>query len=280
MAQKIKITTDSTCDIPASLRELYNIDVLPLNIHMGDGVYKDGLEITPKDIVKHVDNGGALCSTSAVNVFDYEETFKKFLKDYDAVIHVNIGDKFSSCHQNARIAIEDLENVYVINSESLAIGQGMVAIWAAELSKTMDAVECVKVLEERKNKIDGSFVLEKLDYMNKGGRCSSVTAFGANLLKLKPCIELIDGELKVGKKYRVSMKKCLEQYINDRLSDVSRIKGDKCYLIYSGEEWSLDFCKQLIEEKGIFDEIVTMYVGCTIMCHCGPGTVGIFFETV
>lgn len=280
MPARIKITADSTCDLPISILKKYNIETLPLNVLMGDNIYKDGRDITPDDIINHVKNGGELCSTSAVNAYEYEDVFKKYSKEYDSVIHITIGNEFSCCFQNANIAAAEFDNVYVVNSENLSTGQGLFTILLAELSKENDAEYCINKAKDSISKIDGSFLLETLDYMKKGGRCSSVTAFGANLLKLKLCIEVRDGKLGVVKKYRGAMKKCIEQYLSERLSDTSSIKKDRVFITHATTPEILDYTREIIEGYGIFDEIIYAHVGCTITCHCGPGTIGIFFERI
>ena len=183
----IKITTDSNCDLPRELLERHHITVTPLGIIKAGRLYQDGIDITTADIAAHVDAGGEITTTNAVNVADYEDLFRRLLERYDAVIHLNIGMGFSSCHQNARLAAEEVDGVYVVDSRNLTVGHGMLVLAAAEAAEAGKSVtEILAMLEEMIPRVETSFVLDRLDYMKKGGRCSTATALGASLLKLHP----------------------------------------------------------------------------------------------
>lgn len=203
---KIKITSDSTCDLSPELLRENDIELFPLFINKGDESFRDGVDIQPADIFAHVAAGGALCSTAAVPVGVFHDRFAELAKEYDAVFHVNIGSGFSASHQNAVLAAEDLPNVYVIDSRNLSTGQGHVVLEACRLAKTAtDPEEMYRQLNAFAPTVDASFLLDRLDYMVKGGRCSSVVALGANLLRLKPCIEVVDNKMIVGKSTAAAM---------------------------------------------------------------------------
>ena len=228
----IKITTDSTCDLPRTLLEQHDISVLPLGVVKAGRLYRDGVDITTADIAAHVDAGGEICSTNAVNAADYEALFRSLREKYDAVIHLNIGSGFSACHQNARLAAEEVDGVYVADSANLTVGHGMLVLAAAEAAEAGKSVtEILALLEELTGRIETSFVLDRLDYMKKGGRCSAVTALGANLLKLHPCVEVIDGRMAVVKKYRGSIEKVVADYVRERLSGRTDIDTRRAFLI-------------------------------------------------
>lgn len=178
----IKITTDSTCDLPSSLLEKYDITVIPLGIVKAGKLYRDGVDIRTADIAAHVDAGGEITTTNAVNAADYETVFREMTARYDAVIHLNIGMGFSSCYQNAKLAAEEVPEVYVVDSQNLSVGHGWLVLAAAEAAKDGKSVgEILSLLEDLTPRVEISFVLDRLDYMKKGGRCSAVTALGANL---------------------------------------------------------------------------------------------------
>ena len=209
----IKITATSTCDLPAELLEQYQITMAPLYVSFGGNTYKDGLDASPEDIFRHVEDGGQLPTTAAVNIADYQKLFAELSPKYDSVLHITIGSEFSCCYQNALVAAEEFSNVYVVDSRNLTVGQGILAIEAAEAARRGDSVEDIlAMLEQMAGQVDTTFVVDKLDYLAKGGRCSSVVALGANLLKLKPCIVLADGKMTVGKKYRGAFEKVLSDY--------------------------------------------------------------------
>ena len=275
----IKITSDSTCDLSAEQLQQHNIQLLPLCISMGDKLLRDGVEITPDDIYAHVDAGGDICTTSALNFTDYSDCFTPLSQEYDAVIHINISAEFSSCYQNAVLASQEFDNVYVVDSRNLSTGHGHVVLRAAELAESgTDVKDIVAELNNFTAKVDASSILSRLDYMKKGGRCSSVVALGANLLHLRPCIEVVNGKMQVGKKYRGSFEKCVDQYIRDRLAHPENLDLSRIFITHSGvSDGALETARRAVEDCASFQEILVTRAGCTVSSHCGPGTLGILF---
>ena len=275
----ILITSDSTCDLTAQQLETYGIQICPLVVVKGDSQFRDGVDIWPDDIYAHVAGGGNLCSTAALNVSDYTAFFEEPSKTHDAVIHLNISSHFSSCHQNAKLAAAEFENVYVVDSLNLSTGHGHLVLQAAEMAAAgKDAQTIVDTLNELAPKVRASFVLEQLEYMRKGGRCSTVAALGANLLKLKPSIEVRDGKMGVAKKYRGSLEKCLKEYVDDQLANLDGIRPERVFVTHSGMEQStIDMVVELVKSKNYFKEVCISRAGCTVSCHCGPGTLGVLF---
>lgn len=273
----IKITTDSTCDLPAWLLEQHNISVIPLGVVKGDRLYRDGVDIRTADIAAHVDAGGDITSTNAVNIADYETLFREQIEKYDAIIHLNLGMGFSSCHQNAKLAAEEVPEVYVVSSENLSAGHGALVLAAAEAAEMgKSAAEILDLLEELTGRVEMSFVLDRLDYMKKGGRCSAVAALGANLLKLHPCIEVIDGKMSVTKKYRGSMEKVVADYIKERLADRADLDTSRIIVVDTCEDDHLaSLVRKYLEEDGRFAQVIEAKAGCTVFSHCGPNVLGL-----
>jgi DegV family protein with EDD domain len=276
---KIKILSDSTCDLSAAQLAEHDIDLARLTIIKDGQPFLDGETIFPADIFAHVAAGGDLCSTTAFNVGEYEDLFGKYAKEYDGIIHISLGSGFSSSYQNACLAAEDFPNIRVIDSQNLSTGQGHVVLEACRLAKTCeDLDEIAEKLNDFASRVEASFVLDQLGYMAKGGRCSSVAALGANLLGLKPCIEVKNGKMGVVKKYRGSYAKCLANYVKDRLADRDDIIRDELFLTYTPvEDDCLAAVKNAIEEHGHFNTVYETTAGCTVSCHCGPGTLGVLF---
>lgn len=276
---KIKILSDSTCDLPKALLEQYDITLAPLTVVKGNDQLKDGVTITPADIFAHVAAGGDLCSTAAVSIGEYADLFETYSNDYDGIIHINLGSGFSACHQNARLAAEDFPNVRCVDSNNLSSGQGLVVLEACRLAREMDDLDAIAdALQRYTEKVESSFLVEKLDYLVKGGRCSSAAALGANLLNLKPCIEVKDGKMAVGKKYRGNYGKCLASYVKERLADREDIDWDTLFLTYTAvSEEALTGVTEAINTYGKFTNVYNAVAGSTISCHCGPGTLGILF---
>ena len=275
----IKILSDSTCDLSQDILEKHNISLVPLTVIKDDKEYKDGITITPAEIFAHVAAGGALCSTSANSVGEYEEHFAKFAPEYDGVLHINIGSGFSSCYQNACIAAQDFDNVMVVDSHNLSTGQGLVVLEACRLAKECTSLEELHdQVQAFTEKVEASFLVDKLTYLAKGGRCSAVAALGANLLNLKPCIDVKDGKMGVSKKYRGKYDKCLATYVKERLADRDDIRTDVLFVTktsVSDEEYAAVMAA--VREYGKFDTVYETFAGCTVSCHCGPGTLGVLF---
>lgn len=276
---KIKILSDSTCDLSGELLRRYDITLTPLSVIMDGRAYHDGIDITPADIFAHVDAGGALCSTSAVSQYEYAEVFARYAKNYDAVIQVTIGSGFSSCYQNACLAAQEFENVFVVDSENLSTGQGLVVVAAARLAEQgKSGAEIAEALGALVPKVEASFLIERLDYLYKGGRCSAVAALGANMLRLKPCIEVRHGKMEVVKKYRGTFEKAVRQYVRDRLEGRTDLRKELAFITHpAAQEETVAAAVETAEQYGSFDEVLVTHAGCTISCHCGPHTLGILF---
>lgn len=276
---KIKVTADSTCDLSQELISRYNITITPLSIVKDGESFVDGVEIGPDDIFDYVSKTGKLCSTAAVNVADYIDTFTRLRAEYDAVIHFTISGDMSACYQNACLAAQEVGGVYPFDARNLSTGIGHLAIDAAIMAeKGMEPEEILAVLNDKREKLDVSFLIDTLLYLWKGGRCSGVAALGANLLGLKPCIEVRDGKMGVAKKYRGSLKKCLVQYVNERLKDRDDIDTGRIFITDSGVSDEIyNAVYDAVAECQPFEEIIHTRAGSTISNHCGPNCLGILY---
>lgn len=275
----IKITCDSTCDLSAELYGRYHISVIPLCVTVGERLCRDGVDVTPSELFSYVEESGKLPTTSAISVGEYEDFFRSFVEDGYEVVHINLSAALSSSHQNARLAAAEVGNVYVVDSRSLSTGSGHLAILAAELAFAgYDGAYIAKTLDHWKEHLDVSFVLQTLDYLHKGGRCSGLARFGANMLKLHPEIVMKDGALHVGKVYRGSEKKVVLDYVRGRLENVENPDLDRIFVTHSGVSREIvDEVIALIKELHPFEEVIETAAGSTISCHCGPGCLGLLF---
>lgn len=276
---KVKISADSTCDLSAEVTSRYDIAITPLYVVMDGKAYADGLEIQPKDIFEHVANGGKIGSTAAVNVEDYRTFFADRLQECDGIVHFTISSDMSSCYQNACLAASEFENVYVVDSRNLCNGIGHLALDAAILAEGgASAEEIFRSAEAKKEKLDVSFVVDTLDYLRMGGRCSALTTLGANMLSLKPSIEVTNGAMHVGKKYRGNLMKCMLKYVADRLQDVDGIDDSRVFIVDSGiSEEIYEAVREETLKRVAFKEVFHTRAGCTISNHCGPNCLGIMF---
>ena len=278
---KIRISADSTCDLSPELVEKYDIAITPLKITLGATDYTDQIDITPQKIYDYVAETGVLPKTAAVSVGTYTDVFTELKKDCDEVVHFTISSEMSSCYQNAVLAAEEVGGVYVVDSRNLSTGIGHLAIEAAiaaqdETKTGKDVFDYVSSLVDR---LDVSFVINSVNYLYKGGRCSGVAAVGANLLKLKPLIEVHDGKMDMAGKYRGNMKDVVKKYITDRLTvPGAKFKRDRIFVTCTCTDYDLpNYAKEIVESLGLFDEVLITIAGSTITSHCGKDTLGILY---
>lgn len=275
----IIITSDSTTDLSNELKERYNIKISPLGVTLGGKTYTDGVDITPDDIYAHHDKTGELPKTSAANVGDMLDFFRQFTNVGQTVIHFTISSDMSSTYANACLAASELENVYVIDTKNLSTGGGLLVIAAAEMrNEGLAATEIVEKTNALVPCVDASFIIDSLEYLHKGGRCSAVAMLGANLLRLKPCIQVKDGKMDVAKKYRGRFSDVAKQYITEKLSDKEDIMPDRVFLTHAGCDPELmNELLALIKEQFPFKEVFFTRAGCTVSSHCGANTLGVLF---
>ena len=277
---RIRISADSTCDLSPELIERYDVAITPLYIRLGDKDLKDSIEVTREDIFSYVEKTKSIPKTAAVNVGDYTAFFTKVKEEgYDGVVHFTISADMSSCYQNACLAAQDFENVYIVDSRTLSTGIGHLVLDACILrDEGKSAKEIFEILEERKKKLDVSFVLDTLRYLALGGRCNALLAFGANLLNIKPSIQVKDGKMGVNQKYRCSFQRAVVRYVNDKLADHDSLDLKRIFITDSGvPDEVFEAAKEAVLKNAPFAEIHHTRAGCTISSHCGPNCIGILF---
>ena len=275
----IKITCDSTCDLSPELCERYHISVIPMCVALGERICRDGVDVKPEELFAYVKETGKLPTTSAISMGEYADFFRPFVEEGYEVVHINLSSELSSSHQNACLAAQELEKVYVVDSRSLSTGSGHLVILAAELASAgYDGAYIAKALDEMKGNLDVRFVLQTLDYLHKGGRCSGIARFGANMLKLRPEIVMNNGTLHVGKMYRGSMEKTILDYVRGRLGNEKEVNYDRIFVTHSGVPREIvDKVIALVKELRPFEEVIETVAGSTISCHCGPNCLGVLF---
>ncbi len=277
---KVKIISDSTCDLSKELLEKYRISIVPLYVIINDKMKKDGIEVTPEEIYSYVNDTGKLPTTSAPNINDYLEVFKLWREQGYEIVQFCISSDFSSSYHNACIAAEETGGVYVVDSRNLSTGNGLLVLHGAEMAeKNFSAKEIAEECSKLTSKVEASFVVDRIDYLYKGGRCSALAAFGANLLNLKPCIEVAGGKMKPGKKYRGNISRVILNYVADRLCDRDDIDKHRIFITHTkcGSEDVENVREKIKELCNDFEEILETTAGCTITTHCGPNTLGILF---
>lgn len=277
---KIKITSDSTCDLGEELVKKYNVGIVPLSVILGDTIYSDGVDITPQMIFDYVAKTGTLPKTAACTEEAYADYFASALKEGDYVIHFNISSKASVTCRNAQEAAKRFGGkVKVIDSLALSTGQGLLVLKACDLAaagKSPD--EIVSEVEALRPKVNTSFVPDSLVYLHKGGRCSLAALMGAKVLKLHPMIEMKDGQLYASKKYMGGLTRCLKNYCADLAAEYPEYDRTRCFITHSCcEPEVVAMVRDIVENSFAFDEILETVAGCTVTGHCGKNTLGVLF---
>lgn len=275
---KIAISAESTIDIQKDLLVKYDIHIVPFAVTLGERTAFDG-DITPQEIFDFVDKTGQLPRTSAVNEFQFEEHFKALLKNYDAVIHFSLSSAISSAHENASKVAANMKNVFVIDTKTLTTGIALLAIHGRELAnKGLKPEEIVEKCTKRLPYVQASFVLNNLEYLYKGGRCSSLQRFGVNLFKIRPQILVTqDGTMISGKMYRGKDEVVVRKYCEDTLASFDN--PDKTVAFVTATNYSDDIfaiAENALRDKG-FKTIYRTTAGATITSHCGDKTIGILY---
>ena len=276
----VKIISDSTCDLSEDLLKEYDIAIVPLTVTLGDRSGHDGVDITPEDIYAYVEETGVLPKSSAVSVGEYKEAFGGWREKGYEIVHFSLSAKFSASWQNACTAAEELGGVHVVDSANLSTGQGLLTLYGAELAEDgKSAAEIAEACRSLAGRVEASFVINTTDYLHKGGRCSALMNLGANLLHIKPCIEVRDGGMHPGKKYHGSINHAIHAYVEDRLKNRADIDLKRMFITHTRvDPQAVDDVRSLIEKHipGI-EEILETTAGATITTHCGPDTLGILF---
>ncbi len=279
--QKYVITSDSTCDLTKEQIAEYGIVIKPLTIVLDGKEYSDNIDINVDQLLAHVDNGGALPKTAATSIEEYKEFFKPFVDEGKEVIHFNISSKLSSCNQNATNAGKELGNVYVVDSKQLSTGQGLLILKAAQmLSEGKSVKETYEEINKLVDKVQTSFVVDRLDFLHKGGRCSLAQFIGAKLLKLHPHLSMVDGALKVKKKYQGNMRRSLDSYVNDLAAEYTSYDKSIVFITHcNADDEYVEMVLNKVKEVFEFEQVVVSKAGTTISSHCGKNTLGVLFIT-
>lgn len=281
MSNKILLSSDSTCDIGNSLKEKYNVHYYPFHIILDGNQYKDGINIEPRDIFKLYNEKNILPKTAAIGSEEYLSYFRPFVEQGFDIIHINLGSSLSCAYQNCLIAAKELGHVYPIDSCNLSSGMGLLVLEAANMiEEGLDVLTIHKNLKSIVSRVRSSFVIDSLKFLRAGGRCSSLMSIGANIFKIKPCLEVDnrDGSIHVGKKYRGNLSKVFLSYTDDILSNYKNIKKDKIFIVHSSI--SDDFLEMIytkVKSLNYFQNIYISIACCTISAHCGPNTLGIMY---
>ncbi len=277
---KIKICADSTCDLSREHIEKNNIGIMPLHVALGTDDRLDGVTIAPEDIYKYYSTEKKLPRSGARSAEEYKEFFQSFFNDgYDAVVHYDISSDMSSSYDNACVAANELKNVYVVDSRNLSTGTGLLVLDACDMvNQGKTAQEIYERSKSRVGAVRASFIIDKLEFLYKGGRCSSLAYLGANLLQIKPVIEVKDGLMGIASKPMGRYIRCVEKYAAWVRNNCTNADKTRCFVTHTQMDAGItERVIEIVKSWGIFDEIIETTAGCTITTHCGANTIGILF---
>ena len=278
----IKIISDSTCDLSPELLDKYDITIIPLHIHLGDEEYEDGVNITPEEIYQWSDENKTTPKTSAISLTEAMEVFRVYTEMNDEIISFSISDEMSATGSVMRMAAQELEKedkIHVINSANLSTGSGLLVLEAAEMARAgKTAEEIVTHIENLRERVRASFVVDTLTYLHRGGRCSSVAALAGGVLKMHPKIVVENGKMDAGKKYRGKMQSVILSYVKEMEEELKQAKKNRVFITHSGcDEETITMVRNYLEELHVFEEILITRAGGVVSSHCGPGTLGVLF---
>ena len=279
MNKKVLITADSTCDLSEDLLERFGVKIIPLTIVLGEESFLDGNGFTVDDIYARYHKDGTLPKTAAPSIQQFIDFFTPYVEQGYEIVHFDISSELSATFNSACIAAQELGGIYCVDSRALSAGVGLLVIEASECrDRGMSAAEIYEHVSALVEKVDTSFILDTLEFMWKGGRCSGVAALGANLLKLRPALEMKNGKLEVYKKYRGNINAEYRQYIKERLAGKS-VRPGHVFIINSGEvsDETITELEAFVRELTPVTEFHRGTAGCTIASHCGPKTLGVLF---
>lgn len=277
---KIRISADSTADLSQELLEKYNVPTMPLYVSLGDKNCLDGVTITPQDIYDYYAATKKLPKTGARSAEEYKEFFQGILDEgYDAVVHFTISADMSASYANAELASREFTNVFVVDSRQLSTGIGLLVLDACDMvAAGLTAKEIADRAISRREATKSSFIVNTLEFLYKGGRCSSLAYLGANLLQIKPCLEVKNGLIGVESKPMGRYRRCVEKYCENIKNKATTPDPKRCFVTHTKmDEGIAEAVIETVKSWGIFDEVLETTAGSTITTHCGANTIGILY---
>ncbi len=280
----IRIFADSTCDLPSSWLQEHQVGIVPLYVTFGQDVYRDGVDITPRELYDRVSRDGQLPKTSAPSPADFLSAFTPVVEEGASIIYISLSSGLSSTFANARIAASELPEgaVTVIDSLNLSSSIGLLvmkAVHAAHSGKSIS--EIVALLEQVRSQIETEFAIDSLEYLYKGGRCSGMQNLIGSLLKIRPVIEVTpEGTLVPAYKVRGKREKAVEQLLRNCVANRSRIDEDVIFVVHSFAEEEARMMQAVLREQTNAKQVMITEAGCVISSHCGPQTIAIMYATV
>lgn len=278
---RIRVFSDSTCDLPTSLREEHQIGIVPLYVTFGEDAYRDGVEMHPIKLYQKVDETGSLPKTSAPSPGDFIQAFAPAIEAGDDIIYIGLSSGLSSTCQNARIAADEFPEgrIRVVDSLNLSTGIGqlvMKAVRAAEAGKSLAEIE--QLVISAREKVETEFIIDTLDYLYKGGRCSALQNFFGSLFKIRPVVKVVNGKMILASKIRGKREKSLDQLLQNALNLKDEMDNEIIFVTHSLADEEAVQVQAVLQRETNAKQVIVSETGCVIASHCGPQTVGIVFS--
>lgn len=280
MSGKIKIFADSTCDLPSTWIEKHDIGIVPLYVVFGEDSLRDGIDITPVELYAKVEETGSLPKTAAPSPSDFIAAFTPSIEQGDDILYISLSSELSSTYQNALIAADEMPpgRVTVVDSRNLSCGIGLLVMKAVHAANEGYSIpQIVDLLNRYTGQVESEFVIDTLDYLYKGGRCSGMQNLIGSLLKIRPVIKVVNGSMTPAYKVRGKKEKALDQMLSNALDKVKDMDNDLIIVVHAMAESEARFLQKALQEKTGAREVGLSTAGCVISSHCGPHTVGLMY---
>ena len=277
---KVVIIVDSTCDLPKEIIEKNNLVIVPLTVNFPDESYYDGVDITTPQLYKMVSERGILPKTAAITLGEIYNVFEKWIDAGYDIVYTGISSQMSKSHENAVMMSKEFPEgrIEVVDSGNLSTGIGLLVVKACTWREEgKDVHEIARLMREEVSYVRSQFVVDTMEYLHKGGRCSSVAKLFGTILKIKPLIVVRDGKMSVGGKPRGKMEVCLDKLVEMVIADKDNIDLSTVFVTHSEADSSCEYLTAKVKEVLPEANVVESRAGCIISTHCGPGTIGVLY---
>ena len=278
----VRILADSTCDLSPELVERYGIGIIPLYVHLGENEYRDGVDITPEELYRWSDEHKTTPKTAAPGIEDIQKFLEAGKDTEDEFVIFTISSSMSASFNNCRLAADSLDmtdRVFVIDSANLSTGIGLMVIRAAELAaQGRSGSQIAAQMDQIRGNVRASFVVDTLEYLHRGGRCSGLSAFMGSVLRLHPKIVVEHGAMRPDHKYRGHIDSVILKYVHDMEEALKKAQPERVFITHSScERETVEAVRAYLEGLGHFDRVIETNAGGVISSHCGPGTLGVLY---
>lgn len=281
--RKVKIMIDSSVDLPKDLIEKHDLEVIPFHILFGEESFRDGVNITAGEMYERVRQTKTLPKTAAVSIDEFKERFDKYVEQDMDIFLITLSSKISSNYQNAYLASQDYDEGRVVVCDSLHLS-GSIALLVLKAIKFRDqGMSAVKIKEEVEKlipKMNTQFVIRTLEYLHKGGRCSTLAKWVGTVLSLKIQIKMKDGKLEAYKKTPGKMSRAIDVMLDDffKLEAEGKLDKEFVFVTHTYSHQMKDYILEKLEESEIeIENLIVSEAGTVISSHCGEGTIGILY---